>query len=441
MRREPDKSFFTRLQERYIRSGHRLQARNGLLSFLFIVISAGLFLLLFSNIGTSLFPRVDSGQTQVRLRLPVGTRLERTEEATLKLLTLAAQIAGKGNVEITSAFIGTQPSSYPINTIHLWTSGPHESVTKIKLKPGVIAIESFQEKLRALVQSEIPKATLSFEPGDLVEQVLDLGSNNPVEIAVVNRNLQQGRITAKSLLDKLSQISSLRDLQIATPLDYPTIKLEIDRVKAGQLNITGDQIARSTVEATSSSRFTTPSYWLDKSTGTAYQVQVQYPEYRMNSTEQLEMIPILSGNNSTHYLNEVATWRKVNTPGEYDRLNQQRYITITANIFKEDAGSAFKKVKQVHKKPAVWSNHWYCGYLSDVGCLFPILPGSDYFFVCHSCRHCRFPFDIINDWAILKHTILYGYYHGNWRLHFQYRIIDHQRRIPSQVGRHKNSQP
>jgi multidrug efflux pump subunit AcrB len=129
-------------------------------------------------------------------------------------------------------------------------------------------------------------------------------------------------------------------------LDYPTIRLEIDRVKAGQLGITSDQIAKSTVEATSSSRFTTPSYWLDKTTGTAYQVQVQYPEYRMNSTEQLEMIPIVSGNN-THYLNEVATWRRVNSPGEYDRLNQQRYITITANIYKEDAGSAFKKVKQV----------------------------------------------------------------------------------------------
>lgn len=341
------KSFFSRLQQQYLKTGSRLQGNNLTFSILFILGSLGLTFLLFSFTGTALFPETDSGQTQVRLRLPVGTRLERTEDATRKLLSLAAQIAGEGNIEISSAFIGTQPSSYPINNIHLWTSGPQESVIKIKLKSNAIKIASFQEKLRAVVLKEIPKATLSFEPGDIVQQVLNLGSSNPVEIAIVNRDLQQGKKTAKELLDQLSRINSLRDMQIATPMEYPTIKLDIDRVKAGQLGITSEQIAKSTVEATSSSRFTTPSYWLDKTTGTAYQVQVQYPEYLMNSTQQLELIPVSSGNSNTHYLSEVASWRKLNTPGEYDRLNQQRYITVTANIFNADAGTVFKRVKEV----------------------------------------------------------------------------------------------
>lgn len=338
---------FHHLKKKYAAAGERFQSGFGLVTAVFLGLSIGLVILLFSFTGTELFPQTDSGQTQVRLRLPVGTRFERTEDATRKLLSLADSIAGKGNTEITSAFVGTQPSSFPVNYIHLWTSGPHESVTKIKLKKGVIPIAVFREQLRAAVAEGIPKAKISFEPGDIVEQVLNLGSTNPVEIAVVNRNLAEGRKTAQELVSKLSGISSLRDLQIATPLDYPAIRLDVDRIKAGQLGISGDQAARSIATATSSSRFTTPNYWLDKATGTAYQVQVQYPEYRMNSTAQLEAIPISGGIGNTHYLSEVATWKRTLVAGEYDRLNQQRYITITANVHKQDLGTVFTKVNKV----------------------------------------------------------------------------------------------
>jgi multidrug efflux pump subunit AcrB len=130
-------------------------------------------------------------------------------------------------------------------------------------------------------------------------------------------------------------------------LDYPAIKIEVDRIKAGQLNLTSEQITRSIVAATSSTRFMSPGYWLDKTTGTAYVVQVQYPEYKMNSTSQIEMIPVGSGIGSSHLLNEVASWKKIAMPGEYDRLNQQRYITVTANVHEMDLGSAFKKTEEI----------------------------------------------------------------------------------------------
>ncbi|MEC5146305.1 efflux RND transporter permease subunit [Chitinophaga sp. 212800010-3] len=339
-----ERKFFSEIKKRYAAAGQRGKNSFQWIAVLFLLASVVLMVLLFIFTGTELFPQTDSGQTQVRLRLPVGTRFERTEDATRALLSLADSIAGKQQIEITSAFIGTQPSSYPVNYIHLWTSGPHESVTKIKLKRGVMPIDIFREKLRAAAAKTIPNAKLSFEPGDIVEQVLNLGSSNPVEIAVVNKNLAEGRKTAEQLVKKLSAISSLRDLQIATPLDYPAIRLELDRVKAGQLGLTTEQITRSTVAATSSSRFTTPNYWLDKATGTAYQVQVQYPEFKMNGTSQLEAIPVSGGVGNSHYLNEVASWKRMVIPGEFDRLNQQRYITITANVYKQDLGTVFKKV-------------------------------------------------------------------------------------------------
>ena len=343
---------FERLKSRYVQNSKRVKG-SFLFSFLFLALSIALAVVCFSLSGTALFPKADTGLTQVRLRLPVGTRLERTEDATRKLLFIVNNTAGKENVLITSAFIGTQPSSFPVNYIHLWTGGPHESVTKIKLRPGAIPMDDFKEKMRAAVKQEMPNAKISFEPGDLAEQVVNLGTTNPVEIAVLNRSLDDGKKTATALLKQLAFIPSLRDLQIATPLDYPAIKMDVDRVKAGQLGVSSDQVTRSLVAATSSGRFISPSYWLDKTTGTAYIVQVQYPEYKMNSTTQLEKVPVASEEGNMHLMNEVASWKRINMPGEYDRLNQQRYITITANVQGADLGGVFKKINTIIGNTAV----------------------------------------------------------------------------------------
>lgn len=319
------------------------------LSPVFIIVSLLCLAGLFYINGTDIFPKVDAGQAQVRLRLPTGTRVERTEDATKKLLSIADSISN-GNVEITSAFVGTQPPSFPVNYIHLWTGGPNEAIIKINLKKNSgITIERFKELMRNAVNIEIPTAKISFEPGDIVEQVINLGSTNPIEIAVLGKNIAQSREIAESLTKKLSAIAYLRDVQIATPLDYPNIKIDIDRVKAGQLGLTVDQISKSTVAATSSSRFTQPNYWLDKTTGTAYQVQVEFPQYKMNTPEQLEIIPLTNNAANPIFLRDVASWKKVNSLGEYDRINQQRYITITANIHDKDLGTT---VKQVNKEIA-----------------------------------------------------------------------------------------
>jgi multidrug efflux pump subunit AcrB len=335
---------FTQFRESYLKRLDKLSVKPAQSLLIYGLVISVLLVAFFVFIGTEIFPKSDAGQAQVRLRLPVGTRVERTEEATQKVLSLADSITRSG-VEISSAFIGTQPSSYPVNLVHLWTSGPHEAMLKINLKKGTpIAIDDFKEQLREAIKKSIPTLSISFEPGDMVEQVINLGSTNPIELAITGRNLNQTRVLAEQLEKKLTEISYLRDVQIATPLDYPGIKIDIDRVKAGQLGLTVDEIGKSIVAATSSSRFTQPNYWLDKATGTAYQVQVEYPQHIMNSTDQIEMIPV--ANNPPVYLRDVANWSKQFTPGQYDRLNQQRFITLTANIHDRDLGHALQDVNQ-----------------------------------------------------------------------------------------------
>jgi multidrug efflux pump subunit AcrB len=311
----------------------------------------------YKNSGTEIFPRVDAGQMQLRLRLPAGTRIERTEEATKKTLSIIDSLAGKENVAISSSFVGLQPPTYAINPIFLYTSGPQEALVKVNLTKGTgISIENLKEELRVSVTRDIPRILLSFEPADLVDQIMSQGSDNPVEVVVQGKNLNQSRDIAEKLEQSMHKISSLRDVQIAQPLDYPTVQINYDRIKTGQMGLTVSSAGKSVTEGTSSSRLTDPVYWLDNASGNAYQVQVEYPQFMMNNPDQIEQIPVGKVNDKPIYLRDIADWKKGNSIGEYDRLNQQRFITVTANIHKQDLGNAISEVnlaiKQLGELPA-----------------------------------------------------------------------------------------
>ena len=336
---------FNRFKTKYMGFINRISKRSGLSLAVYFIAAIGIFSFGFYAIGIDIFPKVDAGQAQVRLRLKTGTRIERTEEATQQLLKTAEDIVGEGNVDISSAFIGTQPSSFPVNLIHLWTSGPHEAVIRINLnKKAGFPIEKFKEELREKFAVQLPDAKLSFEPGDLVDQVMNLGSTNPIEVAVLGSKLDVSLKVAEQLKNNLAAVDFFRDVQITTPIDYPGLKINIDRVKAGQLGLTVNNIAKSMTTATSSSRFTQPNYWRDPVSGVAYQVQVEYPQYRVDKPEDIEMVPVASSADRKIYLRDVATWNRITTPAEYDRLNQQRFITLTANIHNKDLGSAVKEL-------------------------------------------------------------------------------------------------
>lgn len=342
-----DKSFFTRARTKFSSFSYRVAGFGKVVVPLYLIAA---FILAFGSyklLGTEIFPKIDSGQFQVRLRMPVGTRIERTEEATKKALSLVDELAGRNQVEISSAFVGMQPPTYAINSIFLWTSGPHEAVLKVNLnKKSGISIETFKEQLRQKVKEEVPQLLLSFEPADLVDQVMSQGSDNPVEIVVQGKNLAEDRVYAEKVKSELQQIPYLRDVQFGLPLDYPTLQINYDRVRTGQMNLTVDEASKSLTVGTYSSRLTQPIYWLDKSSGNAYQVQVEYPQFKMNSADQVEQIPVSSKNGNEIFLRDIADWKRTTTPGEYDRVNQQRIITVTANLHNMDLGKAMKDVNQ-----------------------------------------------------------------------------------------------
>jgi multidrug efflux pump subunit AcrB len=302
--------------------------------------AAGLIVWLVGTyLGLEIFPTVDTGQFQVRFRGPDGTRFERTEELAIQLLDTIKQEVGAENVAKTLGYVGAIPNSYAIDTIFLWMSGPHEGMMRVALKRGSgISVEDLKEQLRRRLAVVMPNVKCSFEAGDIVSEVMSFGSPTPVEVAVSGTDINISRAFAEKLRERLAGIPTLRDLQYGQPLDYPTLNVQVDRELAGIAHVTASDVSGSLVAATSSSRFVLPNFWADSKSGIGYQVQVEIPQKLVDSVEAVRNVPVRKDPTSQLLVRDVADVQSSTVPGEYDRYNMQRLVSLTANVRGEDLG-------------------------------------------------------------------------------------------------------
>ena len=336
-----------RLRNRLAQVLHRLAPARGLLVAAYLLVTVAIVAAVGLTLGREIFPPAGANQFQLRFRAPAGTKFESTERLAGDVLDEINRAAGPNNVDITLGYVGVQPSSYPINTIFLWTGGSHEGVLQVALKPEArLPLGDFEEALRRRFRDRFPTAQFSFEPGDIVSRIMNFGAPTPVEVAITGPDFAASRTFATKVRDELARIPTLRDLQFGQALDYPAIQVDVNRQMAGQLGVTVDQIGRSFAAATSSSRFVAPNYWADPRTGIAFQVQIEVPQPRMTSLDDLRVIPVSADRRSHPLLGDVARIENSTIVGEYDRVNGQRMVTLTANVFGEDLGRMAGRVDQ-----------------------------------------------------------------------------------------------
>ena len=334
-----------RLRTRIVSSLQRLAPFRGLLVAVYVVVTVGVVVGVGLTLGREIFPPSGAKAFQLRFRASPGTKFEATEHLGRDILDVIRDTAGPDHVAITLGYVGVQPSSYPINTIFLWTGGSHEGVLQVALTPDTpMQPADLQEQLRHAFHERFPGAEFSFEPGDIVSRIMNFSAPTPIEIAVMGPDFAASRQFATKLRDHLAAIPTLRDLQFGQTLDYPAILVDVDRQMAGQLGVTVDQVGRSFAAATSSSRFVAPNYWADPRTGIAFQVQVQVPQPEMSSLEDLRVVPVTAGGTAKPLLGDLARIENTTIVGEYDRINGQRMVTLTANVFGEDLGRAARRV-------------------------------------------------------------------------------------------------
>jgi len=348
--RAKDAAFFERFRTWYRDRLRRHLRMRWLIVGAYLTASVAFIAVVYPRIGTEIFPTVESRQLQMRLRAPTGTRLERTEIIEMKAMDVIKTLVGAKNIEITTGFIGVQSPNYPINTIYLFASGQHEAVVGVSLKPESPPVtEALKEQIRHDLKQALPDVSVSFEAADIISQVMSFGSPTPIEVAVQGPQLAASRAFAEKVRAELVKIPALRDLQYAQPLDYPSLQIQINRDRAGQFGVTASDVGHSLVAATSSSRYTDLNFWRDPGSGNGFQIQVELPQAKMASLEDVADLPVMSrtadGRLGRPLVSDVATVDYGTVAGEVDRYNMQRVVSFTANVHGKPLGAVVADVR------------------------------------------------------------------------------------------------
>jgi multidrug efflux pump subunit AcrB len=310
----------------------------------YLAVSVAFLYFFVPRLGTEIFPDVNSPLMKIRLKAPSGTRVEETERMVMHALDIIHREIGPNNIVITSDFTGVAPPNYPVLLIHLFTAGPNEAVIQVSVTNETPRGEFLREKLRGALSEELPGTQVSFESADIVSQVMSFGSPTPIEVAITGSNLQDDYQYAEKVQQQMIKLPFLRDLQIVQDKNYPTVDINIDRDRAGQFGLTMADVVRSVVPATSSSRYTEANYWRDPVSGNGFQIQVQLPQNREQSIEDLSVLPVMKNGLTEPYLSSVAAVKPGTMPGLIERNNGQRVVSLTANIHGLTLGQAAKQL-------------------------------------------------------------------------------------------------
>jgi multidrug efflux pump subunit AcrB len=341
----PKETRFDRFRKRFQATLERIMKFPILLLGAYAVVAALIIVLLGPRLAEEIFPSSASTQFRLRIDAPDGTRVAVTEALVQKVLAVITREAGASNLDLTLGYIGTQPSSYPINTVFLWTSGPQQAIMNIGLNPGAkISLHDLEENLRQKLPQEFPGTHFSFDPGDLISQILNFGAPSSAEVAITGPQYADVQSYANRVQQELAKVKELRDVEFEEPLRYPTVNVHVDRVLAGQLGATANDVGAAVVSSTASSRFIAPNYWRDPKSGVSYQVQVQVPQPAMTSLKDIQTIPVNSSTGTHPLLSQVAEVQSTTVPGELDRQNGMWMIIASANVGNNDFARAAKEI-------------------------------------------------------------------------------------------------
>jgi multidrug efflux pump subunit AcrB len=353
-------STFDHLRKSYERVIARLISLRWIMVWIYLFVCFGVITWVTPQLGRAVFPVVDSGQFRLRMRAPDGTHIEKSESLAKQALQVLSDELGRENIDLTLGYVGMIHSNFPVNAVYQWSRGPEEAILYIRLSNGLnLPDEVLKERVRERLATAMPDVRFSFEPSDIVNEVMSFGSPTPIEVVVSGSDFAKSRDFAETLRKELASVPSLRDIQLGQSMDYPTVQVNVDREKAGMAGLTPTDVSRALVTATSSSRFVVPNYWADPKSGIAYQVQIEIPRpvvrspyevETIGSIEQLGRIPLRKTENGPVLVRDVAAIERGTMPGQYDRYNMKRQVTLTANISGADLGSVSSQVREAIKK-------------------------------------------------------------------------------------------
>ena len=301
------RSFYTSLLDWSM--GHRGMLLTGFA--LFTISSLGLI----TFIGSDFFPTVDSGQLRLHARTPTGTRIEEAEMIFARIEDEIRNVIPRNQIDTIIDNIGIPQGGFNLAFGDFPTIGSGDGEILISLKgERKVATEVYTKRLRKRLNEAFPDVVIYFESANITNQILNFGLPAPIDVQVAGRNTDANYALAKQLARQIARIPGAADVHIHQVMDYPEIRLNVDRNKAGQAGLTQRDVSNSMLISLSGSGQTAPNQWLNWANGVSYGVTVQTPQTRMNTLDALLNTPIAPL--APSFTNSAATGALANGPAQ-----------------------------------------------------------------------------------------------------------------------------
>jgi multidrug efflux pump subunit AcrB len=339
---------FERFLDRYARTLSRAVARPaasivGVLGFCVLALSLAPLL------GIAFFPRTDPGQFMINLKAPSGTRLELTEQAVERVEEEIRKIVPPNELGMIVSNIGTTPG---FSSIYTPNSASHTAFVQVSLKEGHrVGSYEYMSRVRAGLREKLPELAAYFQSGGLVDAVLNLGLPAPIDIQVSGVNLERTYKTALGIAAEVRKLPGVNDLLVPQDLDYPSLRLDVDRERASLVGLSSKEVVTNVITALTSNQMIAPSYWVDPKSGQDYMLTVQYPENQVRTISDLRQIPLRSaaGTNPTQ-LDSVVRIEPMEAPTEVDHYQLRRVIDVYVAPKSEDLGRLSAAIDRIIAK-------------------------------------------------------------------------------------------
>jgi HAE1 family hydrophobic/amphiphilic exporter-1 len=339
---------YDRFAERYEHLLDRMLDHKVLLvvtaSILFVVSMAA-----FPLIGTELFPKTDAGQLVIQFRAPLGTRIELTEQLAEQLEKTIRDTIPTSELSTVVSNIGLEPE---FSAIYSSNAASDSGFVMVALKPDHrVSTWDYVAKLKSILPQRMPEIRTFFSSGSIIDSVLNFGLAAPIDIQVSGPHYSQLFDLAREVNARVRKLPEVAGTFIPEESNYPTLRINVDRVKAARLGLNQRDVVSNVITALTSNQMIAPSIWIDPKTGNDYFLTAQYNEDKINSLDTLRDIPVRSsdGDHSRTdalMLRDVATITREQHPAEADHYNIQRVVDVLVAPRTDDMGGTLKTVQE-----------------------------------------------------------------------------------------------
>jgi multidrug efflux pump subunit AcrB len=335
-------------------------------------------------IGSDFFPTVDSGQLRMHARTPAGTRLEQAEVVFRQIEDEIRRIIPPSELGTVIDNIGLPNGGFNLAFGDNPTLGTGDGEILLSLKEKRTASTAdYQDRLRKRLSAAFPSVSFYFEAANITNQILNFGLPSPIDVQIAGRDSEKGYALALDLQRKIARIPGAVDVHVHQVVDYPEIRVNVDRNKAGQVGLSQSDVANSLLISLSGTGQIAPAQWLNWNTGVQYQIGAQTPQRKIDSLDALMRTPIApigkiangsasqlasvgtspnqatlaygnpgAGGETIQHLGNLATTVRGVAPQIVNHYDVQPVFDVYANVDRQDLGSVGAAVQKIMDEAA-----------------------------------------------------------------------------------------